>query len=645
MHGKVRFWERRYRLFSIMADPLSIAAGVVGVVTAAAHISIILTKFTYSAVLAPKQAHSVLLEVSDISGILSHLQSFLLGPDAPNRSRTSLLKVEKVVAVVSGCVLTFSELEKLLDEMKMGDLDILDRFKWARKESAIVDLIRRLQNHKASLSLVLNILNGHTIAEAKDSVDRLHAFVEKFYKEMSSRVQELELEILSRQENNASGMSEDDTESTMTIREHRPNVSSKEMMKSEIGHFEFSEELQRSRVYRRNQALRESVISALTNSAYSLGWSFFSDLSMAEVSNISVIDLVITEGEVFNPRRYSQTWSAQPNGAGSTNDDLGGQHTQPYKIAHESVQAETSAAAARAHSPASTQTQQQSPPQIDSPLSPTLSIPAPHGEELLGAEENTKNAQNLDSTSTLSQSELLDRVDLQSLPQVQGTSSPGSYDRVEDAAFPESPIVWDGGDPCKGCGEIVTEAKAFELGTTPMNVLRNGDTDNVPAGNRWHIGCFRCSTCGTLIDPDTNFRLNFRLLGDESLICTNCTYICSVCNTKIEDLTILTEDRAFCATCFKCRSCKISVGNLKYARISQGIFCLECYESLKQSRKKSKRAREKHQERVIEQYRANQKLLRNSFRDKALPSSPPSSQMVMKLGSDSSGPSPHTNFF
>ncbi len=143
-----------------MADPLSIATGVVGLITATAHVSIILTKFTKSTIAAPKHAQAVLTEVSDIDGILSHLQSFLLGLDSPNISRTSLLKVDRVVTIVSGCVLTFSELEKMLDELKTGNLDVLDRLKWARKESAIVDLIHKLQNHKASLSLVLNILNG-----------------------------------------------------------------------------------------------------------------------------------------------------------------------------------------------------------------------------------------------------------------------------------------------------------------------------------------------------------------------------------------------------------------------------------------------------------------------------------------------------
>lgn len=252
-----------------MPDPLSIASGVAGLVTATAQITLLLTKLTKSVIAAPYQAQIVLTEVSDIGDILSHLQSFLLGLDSPDKSRTSLLKVEKVVTIVSGCVLTFSELEKLLDELKTEGLDILDRLKWARKESAIMGLIQRLQNHKASLSLVLSILNGfvptyrtllsasvlirfrHTIAEAKDSVDRLHALVEQCYKAMSSRVQALNVLDLQKRDD-ADWMLGDDTESLATIHAQPQDSSRKEANESELVQFDFADDLQRSRVYRRN---------------------------------------------------------------------------------------------------------------------------------------------------------------------------------------------------------------------------------------------------------------------------------------------------------------------------------------------------------------------------------------------------------
>ena len=102
------------------------------------------------------------------------------------------------------------------------------------------------------------------------------------------------------------------------------------------------------------------------------------------------------------------------------------------------------------------------------------------------------------------------------------------------------------------------------------------------AGHRWHIDCFRCNTCRTLLDSDANLLL----LGDGSLICNNCTYSCSACGQKIEDLAILTGDQAYCAACFKCRNCKKQIENLRYARTSQGMFCMECHDALMARRRK-----------------------------------------------------------
>ena len=126
------------------------------------------------------------------------------------------------------------------------------------------------------------------------------------------------------------------------------------------------------------------------------------------------------------------------------------------------------------------------------------------------------------------------------------------------------------------------------------------------AGNRWHIDCFRCNTCHTLLDSDANLLL----LGDGSLICNNCTYSCSACNNKIEDLAILTGDQAFCASCFCCRNCKNKIENLRYARTSQGIFCMDCHESLMNKRRKN---------------RSKQKQKATNSLNKSLPELPPQS--------------------
>lgn len=146
--------------------------------------------------------------------------------------------------------------------------------------------------------------------------------------------------------------------------------------------------------------------------------------------------------------------------------------------------------------------------------------------------------------------------------------------------------------------------------------LRCRYTKRLAAGNRWHIDCFRCNTCSTLLDSDANLLL----LGDGSLICNNCTYSCSACGNKIEDLAILTGDQAFCASCFRCRNCKKKIENLKYARTSQGIFCMECHESLMQRRRKktARHGSSRHKHTLQQQPSSNTMLLH-----KSLPSLPP----------------------
>lgn len=129
------------------------------------------------------------------------------------------------------------------------------------------------------------------------------------------------------------------------------------------------------------------------------------------------------------------------------------------------------------------------------------------------------------------------------------------------------------------------------------------------ANNRWHLDCFRCNQCHTLLDSDANLLL----LGDGSLICNNCTYSCSACGNKIEDLAILTGDQAFCATCFRCRNCKRKIENLRYARTSQGIFCMSCHESLMARRRKKSKA-------AAAQAKAKEKEM---LVDKSLPALPP----------------------
>ncbi|KAL8904422.1 MAG: hypothetical protein Q9207_003285 [Kuettlingeria erythrocarpa] len=140
-------------------DPLSIAASIIGLCTAAIQINAHLKRFVDSSKDAPASARHVLTEVTGIYACLSQLDAFLSGRRESPSSRRSLVMLEQVVIVFTDCVSMFSELEQIIDSLKTnGPMRVVDRVKWAMKEKGILKLLTRLQTSKASLNLMLNIL-------------------------------------------------------------------------------------------------------------------------------------------------------------------------------------------------------------------------------------------------------------------------------------------------------------------------------------------------------------------------------------------------------------------------------------------------------------------------------------------------------
>ena len=152
-----------------MPDPLSIAAGVVGLLTACAQITSFLVRLIEGSCHAPRQACIVLADVNDIQRILFQLQSFLFNVKTVDNSRAALIQLEQVVVTITDGVLLFSRLDFLLDDLRSSPVTILDRLKWAKKASAINKGIQRLQTHKSTLSLMLTIYDRFTHSNTIDS--------------------------------------------------------------------------------------------------------------------------------------------------------------------------------------------------------------------------------------------------------------------------------------------------------------------------------------------------------------------------------------------------------------------------------------------------------------------------------------------
>ncbi|KAH8771347.1 hypothetical protein BGZ57DRAFT_896726 [Hyaloscypha finlandica] len=118
-----------------MADPLSVAASVVGLLAAGAKLASLLSE-TASLADAPSSAQAVLTEMREIYAALQYLQQFLNGLMNVPAGRQQYILVEHLEGTLTGCVTTYDELEVFIDELKIvpSDMGVLDRFKWARKE-------------------------------------------------------------------------------------------------------------------------------------------------------------------------------------------------------------------------------------------------------------------------------------------------------------------------------------------------------------------------------------------------------------------------------------------------------------------------------------------------------------------------------
>lgn len=152
--------QQRLEAVNVM-DPLSVTASVVGLVLAADQVKSILLQLINGLNDPPNLTRNVMDEIHSITSVICSLQKFL--PDearaSESRSRKGLIHVDHLIITLTGCVRTFSDLQKEISDLKSGDgMNALDRFKWARKEDIIIQILRRLQEHKSSLALMLNIL-------------------------------------------------------------------------------------------------------------------------------------------------------------------------------------------------------------------------------------------------------------------------------------------------------------------------------------------------------------------------------------------------------------------------------------------------------------------------------------------------------
>ncbi|EPS39880.1 hypothetical protein H072_6387 [Dactylellina haptotyla CBS 200.50] len=314
-------------------EGLGVAASIVGLLAAGAKLGPWLFEVASDIADAPDSVKSVLAELNEMDIILKETQIYILQeePDARMTNRRSLILLEQISVTLTGFVVTYSDLESHLDFVKdPEEMSLFDRSRWVLKEKEILDVVRRLQNHKSSLATMLNILHCHSMQEAKESVRKLSNLIEQSLSQDSHLRTQLERRKHLQHQNtptipNVHSIVPDtikEDASTITSarsRISRLSVSSFRSLGVNIRRslaFPFEKELQSSRVYKRAGYFVESKsqlsldLISRQGSERGMALSAFSKYSLAEISNLSVFSLPVLAMDLYNSTHFE--FSAEP---------------------------------------------------------------------------------------------------------------------------------------------------------------------------------------------------------------------------------------------------------------------------------------------------------------------------------------------
>jgi hypothetical protein len=144
-------------------DPLSITVAVVGLATAAFQVSHILRKAIKNNKEAPEYAELAFNEVKEFSVVIVAIKALLSNLDAVNRNRAYLIELEPIIATLTDAVLTFSEFQRILDSL-VDITGLAGNIRWARSQSNLERLTKKVQHHRGALSLMLNIIQWYVLS-------------------------------------------------------------------------------------------------------------------------------------------------------------------------------------------------------------------------------------------------------------------------------------------------------------------------------------------------------------------------------------------------------------------------------------------------------------------------------------------------
>ncbi|KAL9572362.1 hypothetical protein ACKAV7_003563 [Fusarium commune] len=306
-----------------MSDPLSVAASIAGLISITVEAVKFLSPYVSATKETPQIATHVYSEVQSTQVILMGLQGLIKNLGSVKVQHAALIGVNQVVTILTDGVLLYSELHKELQSLRAKDgvekVPLRGRLQWVWKESTFITLLNRLQSFKSSTTLVLMILQSDSGQAAKEHQEQLSNNVKVLLDSnnaLSHRLMNIEdaldaQTIISRRMSILSLTASPSQNTSQQSTAESPATSISTDTSLAISKFDFEDDLESSRVYRR--ALRETMDYSFRSSiARSHNWSVFSGLSLGDISIMSVIALPVYQDDITNAEHYDFGEEAAP---------------------------------------------------------------------------------------------------------------------------------------------------------------------------------------------------------------------------------------------------------------------------------------------------------------------------------------------
>ncbi|EPS45702.1 hypothetical protein H072_264 [Dactylellina haptotyla CBS 200.50] len=286
---------------------LEVASAIIGIVAIGGKLASWLWDVLNTIADAPESIKVALIALREASFILTELQSYVNNSQQFPADRRFLILVQYISDTLTGYVITYSVLESHIDFVRgaypLRTISFHRGRRWLR-ETQINDAIRRLQDHKSSLSLMLNIIQSQSIQSVQETLNQLS-------KQIHNALQgDNPLQAHLDEADNVSTVTS--MFETATIGPSTGKQNPERTTRESKGYsFKFEEDLKNSWVYRRiNFSYSLNSFTSRMGSERGMAISALSKLTLQNIYNIAVYNLPILPSDVYNSWWYNRP---QPN--------------------------------------------------------------------------------------------------------------------------------------------------------------------------------------------------------------------------------------------------------------------------------------------------------------------------------------------